>query len=173
MLTLYYTASFIVGVILTVLVSHLLSAGELGARGAALMILCWNVLFVLILPLVLDWSEAKHFKTRFIKLEEVAQSNPELAAVLAEQCEKLSIHKLRLAVVDSPGEEVFGYGLWGNNPRLVVSGTFFRSHEKARMLPSIESELTGVKSQDHTMVFLLFTVLQIVLQQIVSICLWT
>lgn len=165
-LAIYYVASFTTGLLLTVLTAYLLTINELGARGAALMTLCWNVLFVLILPLVLDWSERKHFKARFIKLEEVAASNPELAAALSDQCEKLSLPKLRLAVVDAPGEEVFGYGLWGSNPRLVVTGAVLNEHEQAHVLPSIEAVLTGVKTQDHTMVFVLFSVFQIVLQHI-------
>ncbi len=167
-LTIYCALTFAAGVALTVLVAFLQANGELGTRGGAIVTLCWNVLFILILPLVLDWSESKHFKARFLKLEEVAASNPELASVLSEQCEKHSLSKLRLAVVDTPSEEVFSYGLAGSNPRLVVSGTFFNEHEKSRMVPSIEAELSRVKAQGQTVIFLLFTVLQVALQHLLA-----
>jgi hypothetical protein len=155
-------------VALTILTAFLQARGELGARGGAIVTLCWNVLFILILPLVLDWSESKHCKARFLKLEEVAASNPELAAVLSEQCAKHSLSKLCLAVVDTPSEEVFSYGLAGSNPRLVVSGTFFNEHERSRMVPSIEAELARVKGQGQTVIFLLFTVLQVALQHVIA-----
>lgn len=166
-LTIYYAAAFLLGVLLTFCVALLVANDELGMRGAAVMTLTWNVFFVMILPLVLDWSERSHFKARFLQLEEVAATNPELAAALNEQCEKLAIRRLRLAVIDTPEEEVFSYGLWGDNPRLVISGEFFNSHEKERIVPSIEAELTRFRSQDHSIVFLLFTVFQIVMQQLV------
>jgi hypothetical protein len=163
----YYAAAFIIGVALSFVVAHFLSNHELGYRGAIVTTLCWNVLFMLVLPLVLDWSERKHFKARFIKLEEVSASNPELAAILSEQCEKHSIQRLRLAVVDSQSEEPFSYTLCGNNPRLVVSGSLFNSHEKASIMPSIEAVLARAKSQNHALVFMGFAIAQIALHHAV------
>lgn len=171
MLTVYYAATFILGVVFSLGVSVLMLQHEVGFRGGALMTLCWNVLFVLILPLVLDWGEHKHCNARFVQLEEVAASNPELAAILSEQCKKLSMEKLRLAVVESPSEDVFGYGLWGSNPRLVVSGSFLNSREKALILPSVEAELARVKSQDHAMLFFIFTIVQVLLQHLLLVLL--
>lgn len=150
---------------LTIPVALWVNQDELGARGGAIMTLSWNVLFSMILPLVLDWCERKHCKVRFLNIEEIAQTNPELAAVIAEQCQKLAITHLRLAIADTPSDETFSYGLWGHNPRLILPGKYLRAQEKAVMLPSIEAELTHFTSQDHTMVFLLFTVVQVLVQQ--------
>ena len=163
-LTVFYAATFVIGALITVPVSFAVSHHDIGARGAAIMTLSWNVLFTMILPLVLDWSERKYFKARFLELEEVASRNPELAAAITEQCERLSIQKLRLAVVDSSADEIFSYGLWGSNPRLVLPNALLSSEEKAVMLPSIEAELTRFRSQDNTIIFLMFTVVQILLQ---------
>ena len=111
----------------------------------------------------MDWGERRYFKARFMALEEVAQTNPELANVISEQCKKLSIPGLRFAVVDSPTEELFSYGLWRHNPRLVVPGTFLSNDPKRIAIPSVEAELSRFASQDHTFVFLLFTVTQVLL----------
>ncbi len=161
----YYAVTGLLGLALTALMCVLVFRDEIGPGGATVMALTWNVFFAMILPLVLDWAERSYFHARFLKLEEVSASNPELAAALSEQCEKLSIEKLRLAVVDSPADEVFGYALWGSNPRLIMSGSILKAQEKAQIVPSIEAELTRLRSQDHTMVFLLFTVFQVVLEQ--------
>jgi hypothetical protein len=148
-------------------VAYFLNLQEVGARGAALMTLSWNVLFIMILPLVLDWSERRHCKVRFLELEEIANANPELANAISEQCAKMQIHKLRLAVAAQPTDELFSYGLWGYNPRLILPDNLLASRERTVIIPSIEAELTRFASQDVTIVFLLFTILQIVFQQII------
>lgn len=163
-LLIYNAIAFTIGVLLTIPVAILVAQQELGYRGAAGMTLCWNVLFVMILPLVLDWSERKHCKVRFLELEEVAKTNPELANAISEQCQKLAIPKLRLAILDSPSDETFSYGLWGHNPRLILPEAFLSAREETVIIPSIEAELTRFTNQDQTMMFLLFTVLQVVLQ---------
>lgn len=168
-LLIYNSIAFAIGVLLTIPVALSVTQNELGYRGAAVMTLCWNVLFVMILPLVLDWSERKHCKVRFLELEEIAKTNPELADAISEQCKKLAIPKLRLAIVDSPSDETFSYGLWGYNPRLILPGAFLSAHEKKVIIPSIEAELTRFTNQDQTLVFLLFTVLQIVLQYVLIV----
>jgi len=159
----YYVITFTLGTLLTVPLANLVHTGDVGPRGAALMALCWNALFVMILPLVMDWGERRYFKARFIALEEVAQTNPELANVISEQCKKLSIPGLRFAVVDSASTEMFSYGLWRHNPRLVVNDTFLSSDTKTMVIPSVEAELSRFATQDHTFVFLLFTIMQVML----------
>ncbi len=52
----YYLATFVLGTLLTIPVAHLVQIQEVGARGASLMTLCWNVLFIMVLPLVMDWA---------------------------------------------------------------------------------------------------------------------
>lgn len=128
------------------------------------MTLSWNVLFIMILPLVLDWSERKHCKARFMELEEIAHTNPQLAAVISDQCQRLAIPSLRLAIVDQPADELFSYGLWGYNPRLILPEKLLLAQQQAVLLPSIEAELTRFTSQDSTMLFLLFTIVQIILE---------
>jgi Zn-dependent protease with chaperone function len=146
---------------MTVPVAHWVQIHEVGARGGSIMTLCWNVLFIMILPLVMDWGERRYFKARFVALEEVAQTNPELANVISEQCRKLSIPGLRFAVIDTPSEELFSYGLWRTNPRLVVPGSYL-SQPQPTVIPSVEAELSRFASQDHTVVFLLFTIIQVI-----------
>jgi Zn-dependent protease with chaperone function len=163
-LKLYYGLSFIAGILLTFVLSHLVYTQDIGVRGAAVMTLCLNVLLVMLLPLVLDWAEQRYFKARFILMEEVASTNPELAALLKEQCQRLAIPNLRLAIVHSADRELFSYGLWRNNARLILSDAFLKSDEPKFMFPSIEAELTRFAAQDGTIVFLLFTAAQETLQ---------
>lgn len=162
-LKIYYLLTFAIGILLTLPVAHWVQTQELGGRGAAGMTLCWNVLFIMLLPLVMDWGERRYFKARFLALEEVAETNPELATVIKEQCQKLNLPNLRFAVVDTT-DEMFSYGLWRNNPRLVVSDKFL-AEDKSKIIPSIEAELTRFTSQDHTFVFLAFTIVQLMLLQ--------
>jgi hypothetical protein len=166
-LSIYYAIAFAIGIALSLPVAFFLNIDEVGARGAALMTLSWNVLFIMILPLVLDWSERRHCKVRFLELEEIANANPELADAISEQCLKMQIPKLRLAVASQPSDELFSYGLWGYNPRLILPDNLLESRERTVIIPSIEAELTRFASQDNTIVFLLFTIIQIVFQQIV------
>lgn len=163
-LKIYYLTTFVIGTLLTMPVAHWVQTQELGGRGAAGMTLCWNVLFIMLLPLVLDWGERRYFKARFMALEEVAKTNPELASLVSEQCKKLNLPNLRFAIIDT-ADEMFSYGLWRNNPRLVVSGNLL-SEDNSKVIPSIEAELTRFTSQDHTFVFLAYTVVQLMLLQI-------
>ena len=125
---------------------------------------------MLILPLVLDWSEQKYLKARFVQLEELARDNPELKLYLDQQCEKMALAKIRVAVVDSPVEETFSYGLLRYNPRLIMSTSMLSDAEKARVIPSIEHELNRFAKQEVSLYFLGFTAIQIVLQQVIFRC---
>lgn len=165
-LTIYLICSFVLGMILAVPLGYYLKAEELNAFSAATLALCWNVLFVMVLPLILDWSERTYFKARFLKLEELSQTHPEMASVLSEQCEKLALPGLKMAVIDTPGDELFSYGLWGISPRLIMSDSLLKS-EDAELIPSIEHELERFSRQDHTLLFLFFTAVQIMFAQVV------
>jgi Zn-dependent protease with chaperone function len=166
-LRIYYLTTFLIGLGLTVPLAHYVRIDEVGARGAALLILSWNILFVMILPLILDWAEGRYFKARFLALEEVAKDNPELAEMLRMQCEKLSLPNLKLAVIDNHDSELFSYGLWRNNPRLIVSNEVLTKHSMQREIaPSIEAELTRFASQDHTLIFLMFAAFQLMAQNL-------
>ena len=81
-LKLYYLATFLIGAGLTVPLAHWVITDDVGIRGAALSILSINVLFIMIMPMVMDYFESRYFKARFIALEELAQDNPDLKAVL-------------------------------------------------------------------------------------------
>jgi hypothetical protein len=165
-LKLYYALTFMVGLLLTVPVSHFIKTDDVGVRGAAILILSWNVLFVMILPLIMDWAERHYFKARFLALEEVAKDNPELAALLSSQCEKLSLPGLKLAVVEDADGAVCSYGLWRNNPRLIVSNTLLQESAGKTIAPSIEAELSRFASQDHTLVFFIFAGIQVMVQNL-------
>jgi Zn-dependent protease with chaperone function len=166
-LKLYYLVTFVIGVFMTVPVAQLVQSHELGGRGAAIMILCWNTLFVMLLPMVLDWGERRYFKARFLQIEEVAKTNPELAAVISEQCQKLALPGLRFAIIDSASDELFSYGLWRTNPRLVITGDLLREERRTSIIPSVEAELARFATQDHTLVFILFAIVQVIFQQLI------
>ncbi|HEY9677399.1 MAG TPA: hypothetical protein V6C76_05295 [Drouetiella sp.] len=165
-LKVYYSATFAAGLLFTIPVAQAVQHNEIGARGAAILTLCWNVLFIMLMPFIMDWAESRYFKARFVQLEEVAKENPELAEVITKQCEELSIPGFRFAVVESNTEELFSYGLWRSNPRMVLSTSFLTNDQKARTIPSVEAELTRFATQDNTFVFLVFTVLQVMLQHL-------
>lgn len=163
----YYAGTFALGVGLSMLVGAQLHTHEIGIRGAALTTLCWNVAFMMILPLVLDWSQYRYFKAKFMQLEEIAKCNPDLASLLENKCQELALPKLRLAVVEGPVKEVFSYNLWGHNPRLVVPKTVLDPNESAKILPSVEAELGVFVNQDQTIMFLIFASVQVLIQQVV------
>src|SRR5579883_3087377 len=106
-LRVYLLTSGMIGLLLTVLTIYFLKSGEITPGAALILPVCWNVLLMLILPLVLDWSEQKYLKARFLQLEDVAKENPELKACLEQQCQKLAVSNIRLAVVDSQVDETF------------------------------------------------------------------
>jgi hypothetical protein len=160
----YCAVTFAIGTVLTAPVAYLIHTKDLEMNAGVFLALSWNILFVMILPLILDWSERKYARARFIALEELAETNPELKAALDAQCEKLALPGLRLAVADTAGDETFSYGLFRNNPRLIVPATALSEVEKAKIIPSIELELARFKRQDSTPLFLLFAALQIGLQ---------
>ncbi|MBX9689713.1 MAG: hypothetical protein K2X27_23595 [Candidatus Obscuribacterales bacterium] len=163
----YLALSAVLGLLLTALSVLLLKRGDIELNAALLLPLCWNVLFMLILPLVLDWSEQKYLKARFVQLEEVAKDNPELMACLNQQCEKLAVDNIRLAVVDSAAEEApFSYGLLRYNPRVILPSSMLRLEDKSKMIPSIENELNRFARQEINLYFLAFTVVEIGIQQL-------
>jgi len=169
-LKLYYLVSFLLGIALTVLLAHWVHTGEVGSRGAAIITLSFNVLMIMLLPLVLDWAEMRYFKARFLRLEEISRTNPDLALVLEDRCKRLAIPQLRLAIVESHSEELFIYGLWRINPRLVLSTSLLAEGERFKMIPSLEAELSRFVNQDITLVFLLFTVVEEILQIVLCKC---
>lgn len=166
-LNIYYGVTFAIGLLLTIPLAYFVNIDEIGGKGAAVLILSWNALFVLLLPMVLDWAESRYLQARFLAVEEVAKTNPELATLISEQCEKLSIPGLRFAIVETASEELFTYGLWRSNPRLVVPGSVLANFEKSKLLPSVEAELNRFASQDHTLLFILFAVVQVIVQNII------
>lgn len=169
-LRVYCVVSFLIGTVLSIPLAMLVHGNELSKNSSAILTLCLNTLLLMILPLILDWSERKYFKARFLQLEDLAESNPQLKAVLDAQCEKLSLPGLRLAAVDSAMTESFSYGLWGHNPRLVVPSSWLQSDaESGSRLSSIEVELNRFAKRDVSFVFVGFCVLQIALQFV----LWT
>lgn len=163
----YYTITFILGLVMTVPLAQWVRVREVGPGGAVMLTFSLNVFFVMILPLVLDWAERRYFKARFLAVEELAKDNPELATLLSSQCEKLHLPGLKLAVVDdtnSNSGEVFSYGLWRNNPRLILSNQLLKEGAiEKNLAPSLEAELTRFANQDHTLIFILYSVFQLML----------
>lgn len=166
-LKIYAAVAFVLGVCFSIPTALLANCGELEPNAGAVLALSWNVLFLMILPLILDSCERKYFKARFMQLEELAATNPELKSILEEQCNKLSLPGLRLAAVDTPAGEPFTYGLWRQNPRLILPASWLSSHDRGSLLPSIEVELSRFARQDVSFVFLLFAVVQVIIQQVI------
>lgn len=102
-----------------------------------------------------------------MELEELAATNPELKTIIDEQCQKLSLAGLRFAIVESASSEAFTYGLWRQNPRLIVPTSWLEASEKEKLLPSIEVELTRFAKHDVTVVYIMFAVLQVLLQMLI------
>jgi hypothetical protein len=165
-LRVYCAVCFAIGLLVSVPLANLVHVHELTQNAAAILTLCLNVLLLLVSPLVLDWSERKYFKARFVQLEELAQTNPELKAILEQKCEQLSLPGLRLAAVESASSESFVYGLWKHNPRLVVPASWLQPNpeESARIVPSIEVELNKFAKRDVSFIFLLFVAVQVAMQ---------
>jgi hypothetical protein len=162
----YCGLAFAIGLLLSVFIAVLVKHEEVGYYGATILTASWNVLLLMILPMVLDWSERKYFNARFVQLEELAEENPELKAVLETQCKKLALPGLRLAAVDTADGETFTYGLWRQNPRLVVPKSWLQSYDQATFLPSIEVELSRFAKRDVSLTFLGFFIFQVTLQQL-------
>lgn len=163
----YLVASCLIGLLLTALTVTMLKQGEIGPGAAFILPVCWNVLFMLILPLVLDWSEQKYLNARFLQLEDLAQDNPELKAYLDQQCQRLSLSNIRLAVVETAAEEPFSYGLLRYNPRIILPSKLLSLEEKSKIIPSIEVALSRFARQEISLYFLAFVFMQLAAQQIV------
>lgn len=145
---------------------------ELELNASVVLILCLNVLLIMILPLVLDFSERRYFKARFLKLEELAQTNPQLKSVIEEQCQKLSLPGLRVAAVETNATEMLIYGLWHQNPRLVLPASWLQpSSAQNNVLPSIEIELNRFAKREVSFLFLGFFLVQAALQIALLACL--
>jgi hypothetical protein len=112
---------------------------------------------------LLDWSEQKYLKARFLELEDIAKENPELKAYLDNQCAKLHVESIKLAVVDSTVDEPFSYGLWRYNPRLIVPKSALSAAEVTKAIPSIEVELSKFARQGVTLTYFTFTIVQTIL----------
>lgn len=167
-LKIYYTIAFTIGALLTVPLAYLVHTTEVGARGAAIMILSWNVLFVMLLPIIMDISERMYFKARFLQLEDLATENPELAKVINERCKTLHIAGCRFAVIESSDTKVFSYGLWRNNPRLVVPQLLL-STDRQSAIPSVERELMRFSKKEPTLIFFAFALVQVGLQHLIML----
>lgn len=164
-LGLYCATACAIGIMFSLFVTVLVAQNEVGNYGAAILTASWNVLMLMVLPIVLDWSERKYFNAKFMQLEELAETNPELKAILDEQCRKLSLPGLRLAAVDTADSDTFTYGLWRQNPRLVVPAEWLHAQDKSKLLPSIEAQLNRFAKRDVSVIFFAFFVLQVALQQ--------
>ncbi|MCA9816414.1 MAG: hypothetical protein H6677_07425 [Candidatus Obscuribacterales bacterium] len=163
----YYIATFMLGALFTLPTAHWVADKEIGLRGALGLILCWNVLFIMLLPLVLDFLERRLMKARFLQIEEIKESNPELALALDQQCQKLAIPGLKLAITDCHSKEVFSYGLWGANARLMVPSELLERDCKSEVLPSIEAELSKFTRRNHNVIYLIFAGFQAVILSLV------
>ncbi len=162
----YLAVSLIIGFIASVPLAMSQHSNELSADSTLMLTLCLNVLLLMLSPIVLDWSERKYFKARFVQLQELAEMNPELKTLLEAQCEKLSLAGLRLAAVETANTETSIYGLFRQNPRLVVPTSWLSSGVPANVIPTIEGQLNRFATRDFSFYFLGFAVLQIGLQQI-------
>jgi hypothetical protein len=67
--------------------------------------------------------------------------------------------------VDMPAEHTLSYGLFRQNPRLVVPSSWLQaSNNETNILPSIEVELNRFIKRDVSFVFLAFVPVQVALQ---------
>lgn len=159
-LKLYLLSTFLCGILLCLPVFALIKYGDIERDAGVLLIFCWNVLCLLIMPLVLDWSEQKYCKARFLAMEELAKENPELKTFLDTQCKKLAIETLRFAIADAGPSDILTYGLLKHNPRLIVPSSFLSDIDKTKTIPSIELSLNRFAKQRISLSFLGFAICQ-------------
>jgi hypothetical protein len=172
-LKIYCATCFLIGVVSCVFLGVLVHEAQLGFKGAAVLTLCINVLLLMILPLVIDWSERKYFKARFVQLEELAETNPQLKALLDERCRRLALPGLRLAAVDTQGSELLIYGVWRQNPRLVLPARWLTdASAEQNIIPSIELQLNRFVKRDLTFLFFAFCAVQVVLEYLIISHAW-
>lgn len=164
-LRIYLAVSLVVGLALCIPLALLIRVGELEANAGLFLCLSWNALFMLVLPLVMDWSESKYFQARFIALEDLALENPELKAYLEKECEKFSLASLKVAVANSPFDDTLSYGLWRQNPRLIIAKSVLQDNQK--LFPSIEVELARFARQDISLAFMGFAFVQLLCQVLI------
>ncbi len=164
-LNIYLLATFLTGVALSTATVAWVGDGEITAGGAAVLTLTWNVFFLMVLPLVLDWSQRKYFKARALDMKQLSSEHPEIAQAISQECERHSLPGLKMAVVDSVNDEIFSYGLPGVRPRIIISNGMLESAQERMIIPSIEEEIERSARHDQTTIFLLFAAIQIVGQQ--------
>lgn len=164
----YYIVTFLLGIGLLLPVSFAVKINEVGMGGAFAVVLCFNVLCFLLLPLIMDWTERVYFKARFLALEEVAKESPQLAKAVSEQCEQLSIASVKFAVVDVHNDvskddknaQLSSYGLWRSNPRLVVPNGLLDPENATNAAPSVLAELNRFSKNNSIPVFAAFAIIQ-------------
>jgi hypothetical protein len=165
-LKVYCACVFVLGLVLSLPLAAWTGTAVLEPAAALAVTLCWNFVFLLLLPVILDWSESAYFRARFLELEECARQNPHLAEVLSEQCRKLKLAGLRLAALDVRCSEPFSYGLFDQNPRLFVPASWLEPENQMRACPSIEVELSRFARRDMTAIFVGFALVQLLVQQV-------
>jgi Zn-dependent protease with chaperone function len=164
LLSIYFTSAFFIGIGLSAMLAHLESTKAVGILGGAVLTTCWNVFFLMILPLVQDWAQHNYCRARFIPLEEVKTTNPQLANILQNLSKRFSLGNLKLAIADVKADAPLSYGLLGSNPRLIVPQQML-DNLTTTSEESLEDELYHLTQQDHTLMFFMFTALQIIVQQ--------
>ncbi len=165
-LKVYLAVCFAAGIAMSAWMVTLVRVGEIDGHGAAVLALSWNVFFLLILPLLLDWSECTYFNARFMQLEELAESNPDLKAMLEEHCKTLSIDGLRLAAVDAANADLFSYGFLRQSPRLMVPASWLTGNGDKLSFPSIEHELHRMAKANLSGAFVVFAMLDVIVEQV-------
>lgn len=166
----YYVVTFVLGIVLLCPVAFALKINEVGMGGAFAVVLCFNALCFLLLPLIMDWTERVYFKARFLALEELAEESPQLAKAVSEQCEQLSIASVKFAVVEvnqtEQGNDIHisnqlsSYGLWRSNPRLIVPDRLLEPENATNAAPSVLAELNRFSKNNSIPVFASFALLQ-------------
>lgn len=174
----YYIATFLMGLVMLAPMAYGLKTNDVGMKGAYAVILCFNVLCFLLLPLIMDWTERVYFKARFLALEEVAEKSPQLAKAVSEQCEQLSLNSVKFAVVevahgDNANElenhekQLSSYGLWRSNPRVVLSQKLL-DPANTSAAPSVLAELNRFSKNNTIPVFMAFALVQSILLYLVK-----
>lgn len=168
----YYVVTFVLGIVLILPVAFALKINEVGIGGAFAVVLCFNALCFLLLPLIMDWTERVYFKARFLALEELAQESPQLAKAVSEQCQQLSLASVKFAVVEVNQSEheqdkdiqisnqLSSYGLWRSNPRVVVPNRLLDPENAINAAPSVLAELNRFSKNNSIPVFVSFAVMQ-------------
>lgn len=76
-------------------------------------------------PIIIDWTQKRLYRIRWVSLAEIKRDSPESAAVIGRVCREKRLEPPKLGIIEDNQPLAFTYGFLGGNTRLVVSRGLF------------------------------------------------